>query len=108
MLYCPHCGTVLLLDSSSSSGFYFSCKLCPYKHDMNKKVIARQMPRQKKTLDDIFGSEEARKAQSKTEVDCPKCHHNYAYYMQMQTRSADEPMTIFYSCEKCSHTWNEN
>ena len=27
---------------------------------------------------------------------CPKCENNRAFYMQLQIRSADEPMTTFY------------
>jgi len=28
--------------------------------------------------------------------------------MQIQIRSADEPMTTFYKCTKCSYQWREN
>ena len=38
---------------------------------------------------------------------CPKCEHNRAYFMQMQTRSADEPMTTFYKCCECGHRWKD-
>ena len=40
---------------------------------------------------------------------CPKCEHSKAYFMQMQTRSADEPMTIFFKCcnPDCGHRWNK-
>lgn len=38
---------------------------------------------------------------------CPKCEHDRAYFMQIQTRSADEPMTTFYKCCKCGHRWRE-
>ncbi len=40
---------------------------------------------------------------------CPKCAHGKAYFMQMQTRSADEPMTIFFKCcnPDCAHRWKE-
>ena len=38
---------------------------------------------------------------------CPKCSHAKAYFMQMQTRSADEPMTTFYKCCACGHRWKE-
>ena len=27
---------------------------------------------------------------------CPSCGNRHAYYMQIQIRSADEPMTLFY------------
>lgn len=29
-------------------------------------------------------------------ANCPKCGHNEAYFMQLQIRSADEPMTTFF------------
>jgi len=38
---------------------------------------------------------------------CPKCEHMKAYFMQIQTRSADEPMTTFYKCCSCGHRWKE-
>lgn len=42
-------------------------------------------------------------------VTCPKCEHDRAYFMQIQIRSADEPMSIFYKCcnEACQHQWRE-
>lgn len=40
---------------------------------------------------------------------CPKCNGERAYFMQLQTRSADEPMTTFYRCQNnaCAHRWKE-
>jgi DNA-directed RNA polymerase subunit M/transcription elongation factor TFIIS len=40
-------------------------------------------------------------------VECPKCHFDKAQYIEMQTRSADEPMTIFYTCVNCNNTWTD-
>lgn len=42
-------------------------------------------------------------------VPCPKCNHDKAAYTEFQTRSADEPATIFYLClnEKCRHQWRD-
>jgi len=36
---------------------------------------------------------------------CRKCKSNQCTYYQLQTRSADEPMTTFVSCIKCSARW---
>jgi hypothetical protein len=36
---------------------------------------------------------------------CPKCKGKKTSYYQLQTRSADEPMTNFCSCI-CGHTWS--
>jgi len=36
---------------------------------------------------------------------CNKCQQNKTTYFQMQTRSADEPMTTFVTCCNCGHHW---
>ena len=36
---------------------------------------------------------------------CKKCRKNQTSYMELQTRSADEPMTVFISCLNCGHRW---
>lgn len=36
---------------------------------------------------------------------CRKCGSNRTQYYQLQTRSADEPMTTFVSCTKCGARW---
>ena len=36
---------------------------------------------------------------------CKKCKSNKCSYYQMQTRSADEPMTTFVSCLDCGARW---
>ena len=38
---------------------------------------------------------------------CRKCHKNKTTHYQLQTRSADEPMTIFFRCCKCHYQWKE-
>ena len=44
-----------------------------------------------------------------TDVVCDKCGCREAYFMQIQIRSADEPMTTFYRCTnmKCNFIWRE-
>jgi transcription elongation factor S-II len=36
---------------------------------------------------------------------CRKCKSKKCTYYQMQTRSADEPMTIFVTCIECGNRW---
>ncbi len=42
-------------------------------------------------------------------IECPKCKQKTVSYTQVQTRSADESMTVFYSCvnDKCLFKWKE-
>ena len=41
---------------------------------------------------------------------CEKCRNPEAYYMQIQIRSADEPMTTFYRCtdHRCGNQWQDD
>lgn len=39
---------------------------------------------------------------------CHVCKNVEYFYYQMQTRSADEPMTVFYICNKCKTTYRFN
>lgn len=41
------------------------------------------------------------------EFTCRKCKSTKTTHYQMQTRSADEPMTVFISCLKCGNRWRE-
>lgn len=41
----------------------------------------------------------------KGEFKCPKCKSDKTTYYQLQTRSADEPMTTFCTCIACGKRW---
>lgn len=38
---------------------------------------------------------------------CPSCEHGEAFFMEIQTRSADEPASLFFRCAKCAARWRE-
>lgn len=40
-----------------------------------------------------------------SEFKCGKCKTNNCTYYQLQTRSADEPMTTFVNCQTCGNRW---
>ena len=58
-------------------------------------------------VDDVLGGDDAWKNVDKTAATCPKCDHGQAYFMQIQIRSADEPMSTFFKCVKCGNQWRE-
>jgi DNA-directed RNA polymerase subunit M/transcription elongation factor TFIIS len=45
------------------------------------------------------------KAENKGVFKCGRCKSDQTSYTQAQTRSADEPMTTFVTCEKCGNRW---
>jgi DNA-directed RNA polymerase III subunit RPC11 len=84
----------------------FYCATCPYSWSITKAQTSKTYP-DRKQVDDILGGAAAWENVDRTMSVCPACNHNEAYFLQMQIRSADEPMSIFYKCVKCSHQWND-
>lgn len=54
----------------------------------------------------LFKARGAGSAQAETDMFmCGKCKGRRCTYFQMQTRSADEPMTTFVTCVSCGNHW---
>ncbi|KAL3622034.1 hypothetical protein CASFOL_034230 [Castilleja foliolosa] len=54
----------------------------------------------------LFNSERAAAPKASTnEFTCGRCKKKETTYYQMQTRSADEPMTTFVTCVNCNNHW---
>ncbi|KAK3908991.1 DNA-directed RNA polymerase III subunit RPC10 [Frankliniella fusca] len=107
LLFCPTCGNCLVA-AEGATRMKFQCNTCPFKYDVTKKITRKSYPKLKE-LDDVLGGAAAWDNVDSTEERCPKCSHPRAYFMQIQTRSADEPMTTFYKCcnHQCGHRWRE-
>jgi len=105
--FCPNCGTLLAIEEGVEC-MQFGCTTCPYIQPISKAITSRIYPKSK-DLDDVLGGPSAWQNAQVTDERCPKCSHDRAYFMQLQTRSADEPMTIFYRCasELCANRWKE-
>jgi DNA-directed RNA polymerase subunit M/transcription elongation factor TFIIS len=50
---------------------------------------------------------EGNKAMATDRFYCTRCHKRECTYYEMQTRSADEPMTIFITCINCGKHWRQ-
>lgn len=107
MLFCPCCGTMLLVRGDSSTPL-FACQACSFIYEIDRPLASR-MPLRRKQVDDVMGGADAWKNVDATDAVCPRCGHGRAYYMQIQIRSADEPMSIFYKCclTECGHQWRD-
>mmetsp|Transcript_41299 Transcript_41299/g.54288 ORF Transcript_41299/g.54288 Transcript_41299/m.54288 type:complete len:106 (+) Transcript_41299:125-442(+) len=105
MLFCPTCGNLLLVENSPT-GMRFFCQTCPYIYAIHQKV-SKKIPLKRKEVDDVLGGAAAWENVDRTETKCPFCEFTEAYFMQIQIRSADEPMTTFYKCVDCKKQWND-
>lgn len=65
-----------------------------------RDFIHRRGQREKRQL-------EGNKAMATDQFYCGQCHKRECTYYEMQTRSADEPMTIFITCLNCGKHWRQ-
>jgi hypothetical protein len=63
-----------------------------------QELADKQLIREQKIL-------EGNKSQATDEYKCKRCHKRQCSYYEMQTRSADEPMTYFITCLNCGNRW---
>ncbi|KAJ1074869.1 hypothetical protein K5549_020519, partial [Capra hircus] len=101
------CGNRLIVEERQCC-HRFACNTCPYVPNVTRKVTNRKYPKLKEA-DDVLGGAAAWENVDSTAEPCPKCEHPRAYFMQLQTRSADEPMTTCYKCGdvQCGHRWRD-
>jgi len=85
------------------------CSCCPYVCQITK-TVSKEAPIAvaRKQVDDVLGGVEAWKNVQKTAVVCEACGNKEAYFREIQTRSADEPATLFFRCTACGKVWKEN
>uniref|UniRef100_A0A1I8AIR6 DNA-directed RNA polymerase subunit n=1 Tax=Steinernema glaseri TaxID=37863 RepID=A0A1I8AIR6_9BILA len=106
LTFCPECGSLLQLDRCPELVNRFLCPTCPFVMPITKLMASKRYLTLKK-VDDVLGGSAAWNNAATTKEQCQKCSHDTAYFTQIQTRSADEPMTTFYRCANpsCGETW---
>ncbi|KAK9711010.1 RNA polymerase III C11 subunit [Basidiobolus ranarum] len=107
MLFCPSCSNLLLISNDTGSN-HFYCQTCPYMFPVTRTHATRNVLKRKE-VDDVLGGAKAWANVDSIEATCPKCEHLRAYFLQIQIRSADEPMSTFYKCcnHECQYQWKE-
>jgi len=67
-----------------------------------------KLQREKFIKEGIDGSQLAiKKGTQSTLLKCGRCKKSNCTYHEMQTRSADEPMTVFVMCNECGNRWKQ-
>ena len=103
MKFCPKCEVKL-----KNSGSGLQCSKCGYtegEKDKPAKKIATEEEPDFSLL--AFEGDEGEESNPTVKIDCEKCGHDEAVGWMFQTRSADEPTTRFYRCQKCKYTWRD-
>ncbi len=101
MLFCKKCGGVLV-----PKGDKLVCSKCgeTYEKEGNPLITVEHTKKRRGIVElESFENEML----PITEVQCPKCGYNKAYFTLEQTRAADEPATRIFKCVKCGYTWME-
>lgn len=99
MKFCEKCGNILVVE-----GDKYYCKKCNKKFEKEKEVLKEIFEKERKKIT-VMGKRDIEKDLPITQIVCPNCGNKEAYWWTQQTRSADEPATLFYKCTKCNHTW---
>ena len=110
MRFCPKCESMLTPKQRNKKSITLVCPRCGYK--THSKVNEEEQFHLKshirhKSSDKIVIADEAIQNLPSAKVECPKCQHGKAFTWELQTRSSDEPTTIFFRCQECGHTWRE-
>ncbi|WPT12694.1 DNA-directed RNA polymerase III subunit RPC10 [Picochlorum sp. SENEW3] len=95
-LFCPTCANLLQVEKVQGL-HYQKCSSCPYVFEISS-TISKQVALERKEVDDVLGGEDAWKNVQKASAVCESCGNKEAYFREIQTRSADEPATLFFRC----------
>lgn len=102
MKFCKFCDGYLAINKSHV--YFLTCLECKTDFKLKNSEFKEQF--RSKRIDRTVLKEDGEKYAMICEKLC-FCGNKQCSYYEMQTRSADEPMTIFYKCNKCNKTWRE-
>ena len=110
-MFCPKCGTKMVLRQvrvNKEKKVVLVCPNCGYTIEKQREKHVISAREERTTAIQVLDSKVAAlKTMPTVEIECPKCGNNKAYWWLVQTRSGDEPPTIFYRCTKCGYTWRQ-
>ncbi|GIY93032.1 DNA-directed RNA polymerase I subunit RPA12 [Caerostris extrusa] len=108
--FCPECGEIFPLPVMNNR---VKCVLCGFEVDgitFDKLTADYDIKSNNREKYKKLKTNDGQKAADGPTVDreCSKCGHQGMTYATLQTRSADEGQTVFYSCPSCKHQEHEN
>lgn len=104
MKTCPKCG-ILLIPKRDKKKVVLFCRKCGGTYNLEKDITIESKVKTETESVVVITKREKDKNLPVTKVICPKCGNEESYYYLQQTRGADEPPTVFYTCTKCGYSW---
>jgi len=101
MRFCPKCKSIMIYKGNKAV-----CRKCGYEVKVKNDDIVI-ISKCKSSSHDIPIIEEDVSVLPTTNIICPKCGNNKAYWWMRQLRAADESEVRFYKCTKCGNVWRE-
>ncbi|KAM0672577.1 subunit M of DNA-directed RNA polymerase [Ordospora colligata] len=95
----------MLVVRKQTSGNGLFCNMCKYMYLMSEEISKKTCMEPKKS-EGLIDEQENAKFVMKCGKKCD-CGSEQVSFVELQTRSADEPMTIFYKCMECKKVWKE-
>ena len=92
-----------------AEGAEMVCASCEYVEGKDEALAETYVSTQEQDDSDVIETEEGTNFEGKptSEVNCPECSNDEAWYTIKQTGSADEPPTRFFKCTDCGARWRE-
>ena len=94
-MFCKKCGSLMNYDDGKL--------VCSCGYSEKGELVVKDRKKDKKKIEIV----EKFETHPIIKAECPKCKHDKACSWSLQTRSSDEPETIFHKCVKCGHQWRE-
>ena len=101
MEFCPKCRSIMIYQGDKAV-----CRKCGYEKEADDDFdLVITTKRSEEEIPVIEG--DSIKTLPTTNVICPQCGNNEAYWWLRQLRAADESEVRFFRCTKCGKTWRE-
>ena len=101
MEFCSKCKALMYPEGDT-----LVCRKCGHKKKKkgSNVVVSHQEEKEVTLIED----KDKTNILPKTNIKCPKCSNNEAFWILRQMRGSDEPESRFYTCTKCGHKWRED
>jgi DNA-directed RNA polymerase subunit M len=105
MQFCDECGSMM-----KTEGEKWVCSSCDHEQLRHEEAEAGMVTTQGQEETEVIDTStvDAEDVGPTTEIRCPECGNDRAFYEMKQIRAADESETRFFTCTECEHKWRED